>query len=171
MWLEDDGISPSNWEPCWRATRDGFAASDFHSGCDARGATVTVIRSTDGYIFGGYSDVDWSGDRGWVTSNDAFLFLLNSAGLGQTPFKARVFQNHANAVYVSSSFGPTFGGGHDLLVSSDSNQNTDSNTNWGYTYNLPSGFTYSTTQAKEMAAGTYTFQITEIEVFAQSSKK
>jgi len=44
----------------YRASRDGWAASNFHSCCDNKGPTVTVIKSGN-YIFGGYADQSWDG--------------------------------------------------------------------------------------------------------------
>ena len=49
-----------NVEMLYRASRDGWAASNFHSCCDNKGPTVTVIKSRN-YIFGGYSEVEWDG--------------------------------------------------------------------------------------------------------------
>ena len=48
----------SFWSLCWRATKDGWAASTFHSKCDYKGQTVTIVRVGD-YVFGGYTDVVW----------------------------------------------------------------------------------------------------------------
>ena len=48
----------SAWKRCWRATVDGWAASTFHSRCDGKGPTVTIIR-VGRYIFGGYTSVSW----------------------------------------------------------------------------------------------------------------
>ena len=47
-------------ELLYRASRDGWAASSFHSCCDNKGPTVTVIKSGN-YIFGGYSEGEWDG--------------------------------------------------------------------------------------------------------------
>ena len=44
---------------CWRAKTDGWAASTFHSKCDGKGPTVTIIK-VGSYIFGGYTGVSWS---------------------------------------------------------------------------------------------------------------
>ena len=49
-----------SWSLCYRATRDGWSSYTFHSKCDNKGATVTIIR-VGSYIFGGYSDVPWGG--------------------------------------------------------------------------------------------------------------
>ena len=48
----------SAWKRCWRASVDGWAASTFHSRCDGKGPTVTIVR-VGKYIFGGYTSVSW----------------------------------------------------------------------------------------------------------------
>ena len=48
----------SGFVRCWHAKTDGSAASTFHSNCDGKGPTVTIIKYGD-YIFGGYTDVSW----------------------------------------------------------------------------------------------------------------
>ena len=48
----------SYWKRCWRASVDGWAASTFHSGCDNKGPTVTIIKVGQ-YIFGGYTSDSW----------------------------------------------------------------------------------------------------------------
>ena len=50
--------SYSIWYRCWRASVDGWAASTFHSRCDSKGPTVTIIK-VGKYIFGGYTSVSW----------------------------------------------------------------------------------------------------------------
>ena len=51
--------SRSRFVRCWRAKTDGWVASTFHSNCDGKGPTVTIIQ-VGRYIFGGYTDVSWS---------------------------------------------------------------------------------------------------------------
>ena len=48
----------SAWKLCWRASVDGWAARTFHSRCDGKGPTVTIIR-VGKYIFGGYTSISW----------------------------------------------------------------------------------------------------------------
>jgi hypothetical protein len=55
-WL--GGAKP--WKLCYRATDNGWASSTFHSRCDYKKPTVTIIRSGS-YIFGAYSDVAFGG--------------------------------------------------------------------------------------------------------------
>ena len=54
--------SRTDFVRCWHAKIDGWAASTFHSNCDGRGPTVTIVKVNE-YIFGGYTDVSWSGGR------------------------------------------------------------------------------------------------------------
>ena len=48
----------SLWKRCWRASVDGWAGSTFHSRCDGKGPTLTIIR-VGRYIFGGYTSKSW----------------------------------------------------------------------------------------------------------------
>ena len=59
-WLKPVAQSESSkWKRCWLASVDGWAASTFHSGCDNKGPTVTIIRVGGTYIFGGYTKLSW----------------------------------------------------------------------------------------------------------------
>ena len=49
----------------YRASRDGWASSEFHALCDNQGSTVTVVKSGDN-IFGGYTEKSW--DSKFLTS-------------------------------------------------------------------------------------------------------
>ena len=59
-WLKPVVQSKSSyWKRCWRASLDGWALSTFHSRCDGKGPTVTIIKVQQ-YIFGGYTSTSWS---------------------------------------------------------------------------------------------------------------
>ncbi len=62
----------------WRGTRDGFEASKFHSLCDDKANTLTVVKTTTGCIFGGYTSVPWSSVGGYKPDSKAFLFSLKN---------------------------------------------------------------------------------------------
>ena len=49
-----------SWQLCYRASENGWAASNFHARCDHRHPAVTIIRSGR-FIFGAYSDVSFGG--------------------------------------------------------------------------------------------------------------
>ena len=60
-WLkENETIANDSDKLLYRASRDGWAASNFHSCCDNKGPTVTVVKSGN-CIFGGYTDQHWEG--------------------------------------------------------------------------------------------------------------
>ena len=48
------------WHLCYRASRDGWEAQDFHGHCDNKGPTVTLVKVND-YVFGGFTDQNWEG--------------------------------------------------------------------------------------------------------------
>ena len=52
---------------CWHAKTDGWAASTFHSNCDGKGPTVTIVQ-VGSYIFGGYTDKSWGGTYQFITA-------------------------------------------------------------------------------------------------------
>ena len=56
-WLT--GVLVGEWRLLFRASRDGFAASAFHSKCDNKGPTVTVVKSSAN-IFGGFTEKPWT---------------------------------------------------------------------------------------------------------------
>ena len=58
--------SHSRFERCWHARTDGWAVSTFHSKCDGKGPTVTVIQ-VGSYVFGGYTDKSWSGKYHFIS--------------------------------------------------------------------------------------------------------
>lgn len=39
----------------YKATSNGFAAANFHSLCDKKGPTLTLIKTTAGHTFGGFT--------------------------------------------------------------------------------------------------------------------
>ena len=42
--------------------------------CDGKGAILTVIKCTDGYVFGGFADASWQFEGGYCSSPTALLF-------------------------------------------------------------------------------------------------
>ena len=59
-WLTE--VLVGEWRLLFRASRDGFAASAFHSKCDNKGPTVTVVKS-GANIFGGFTEKPWTSPR------------------------------------------------------------------------------------------------------------
>ena len=99
-----------------------------------------------------------------MSSVNAFLFSLKNKD-NLKPFKAAVYRKSQYAFDHRSGYGPTFGLGHDLLISNNANLNTASHTNFGDTYQAPPGYTYYTANTRALLSGTYTFTPSEVEVF------
>ncbi|CAB3998084.1 Aggrecan core, partial [Paramuricea clavata] len=57
-WLPQE--SRGNWSVCWRATRDGWDVKNFHSRCDKKKPTLTLVK-VGVSIFGGYATESWDG--------------------------------------------------------------------------------------------------------------
>ena len=60
-WLPEAMVG--EWRLLFQASRDGFAASAFHSKCDKKGPTVTVVKS-GANIFGGFTEKPWINTNG-----------------------------------------------------------------------------------------------------------
>ena len=98
-------------------------------------------------------------DKSYGYTSIAFIFSLrNREGLG--PFKSMV-TNSTYAIYRNSGYGPTFGRGWDIHIADYANSNTQSHTNFGHSYSVPSGVQNRYT----ILAGTHLFTPDEVEVF------
>ena len=47
-----------HWVLCYRASTHSWASTTFHSRCDGKRDTVTIIKKGE-YVFGGYTDIPW----------------------------------------------------------------------------------------------------------------
>lgn len=144
----------------YRASEHGWGGANFHARCNNQGPTLTVIKSTGGYIFGGYADQAWNSSNQWQASPKAFLFALHChSGLGPTKM-AQTGNSPQHAMYNHGNYGPTFGSNHDMYVANGANGNTGSSTNIGSVYQCPPGQTGST-----FLTGSSPYQAAEVEVF------
>ena len=55
-------VGDCKWKLLYRASEHGYTAESFHQYCDDKGPTLIVIKSSGGWIFGGYTTRSWSGD-------------------------------------------------------------------------------------------------------------
>ena len=87
------------------------------------------------------------------------------------PQTGRVSSRRAQSIYSHSSYGPTFGGGHDIYISNYASSNSKSQTDLGWTYSPPSGYRYDSTFARTFLAGSRSFTPDEVETFYGTNKK
>ena len=55
-------VPGKEWEMCYRGSEQNFSASAFHSLCDYKGPTVTIVRVNQN-VFGGYTDKNWTSGK------------------------------------------------------------------------------------------------------------
>lgn len=101
----DEWIDRRDLELLYRASRDGWQSTNFHSKCDNQGPTLTTISSTGGYIFGVFNDQPWSSSGKLCISDQAFLFLLQCQCNSVLPPTRAQF---ASAIFCHASLGPSF---------------------------------------------------------------
>jgi hypothetical protein len=159
QFMGEDGIHAEP-ELLYRASTHGWTAANFHQHCDNKGATLTVIKTNGGFIFGGFISDPWvtHGQHcGAGNPGKTFLYSLHcNAGLPPTKMRHKP---GTTAGHHNASYGPTFGGNHDLHVQNNANGNCN-NVNIGASYELPAG-----QHGQNFLTGSGTFACAEIEVF------
>ena len=98
--------------------------------------------------------------RGYKPCVTSFLFsLVNPSGMGPTKLPLKI-DKYDKRIYCNRAYGPTFGEGHDLHISSNANSNSDSYSKLNDTYECPPNVNPST-----LLAGSANFVVNELEVF------
>ena len=121
-WIHPDKVIRFNL--LFSSDKDGDRASTFHQICDGIFPTITVIQDTSGRKFGGYSTQNWgqsNAGASYTRAPESFIFNLSN----KQKFELNE-QFHKNAVYRHNSYGPTFGGGHDLYIPDQFKSNNSS---------------------------------------------
>lgn len=97
--------SKKQWRLIYKASKDGFSSQNFHNFCDNQGETITVIKSSNGYIFGGYNPVNWTSSSVYTNDMKTFLFsLVNAKGFNPTLIPS--ISGKGNSTYGCSTYGP-----------------------------------------------------------------
>jgi hypothetical protein len=134
--------------------------SEFHRRCDGHFKTLTVIKSSKGNIFGGYSPLAWQSTGGYQqdASKQTFLFSLkNPRDCIATRFD--ITSDGSYAIYCSADR-LAFGSGHAIHVCDNCNTNKSNYTNVGNTFENKTGI-----DGKAVLDGENYFTVEEIEVF------
>jgi len=148
-WLTDEfaGKKKNN---LYRGCRDGFTSTVFHTLCNGKGPTLTIIKNNQDRVCGGFNYNSWSSDESYNNSNaeKCFLFSLTKGEKYDTNPSAQ------NIVYNAEAYGPTFGGGNDLYIAADMKTNSNSSTKSSYA--IPDN---------NELTGTNKFIVVDIEVY------
>ncbi len=120
------------WDLIYRASDDGFSSKNFHSNCDNKASTLTVIKTTKKEIFGGYIERAWESDGYWLKDPNAFIFTLANSDNSSFKFK-NADSMGTKAVYCDLEKGPSFGH-DDIELCSHSNIKLNSFYQFGGNY-------------------------------------
>ena len=50
----------ATWKRCYYANQSSWSTKEFHTECDYKGPTLTIVRVRE-YVFGGFVDQSWGG--------------------------------------------------------------------------------------------------------------
>jgi len=126
--------SKKRGETIYVASKDGDSASEFHKRCDDQGPTVILVESTNGAVFGGYTDQSWKGNDLYRKSSKSFLFRLRPTTLKYSLISSATYRYAIRAI---SKSGPRFGNGPDLMIANNALKTKNSFTKGGYAYKFP----------------------------------
>ena len=111
--LKSKGVDMHELQPLFDARQHGDKGEDYHRLCDGAAGTVTLVRATDGSLFGGSRQVPVTNGGGGQYKADPAAFLF-SVDFEST---CHQYQRQDWAICDSSSLGPTFGiYGNDLVI-------------------------------------------------------
>ena len=83
--------------------------SYMHSRCEGKSKTLTRVKSTAGFIFGGYTSKPWRSPVLFGEyKEDPYAFMYTLKNPCNIPMKLKVI-DPKYAVYHVDSYGPTFG--------------------------------------------------------------
>jgi hypothetical protein len=72
-----DQFPRSIFQRIYDAETDGWKNTDFHRCCDMKGWTLTIVETTKGFIFGGFTTAEWNTSSYYKSSAHSFLFSVN----------------------------------------------------------------------------------------------
>ena len=141
----------------FRASRDGWSGSAFHTACDNIAPIFMVFKSTGGYIATAYTPIAFRSVNNYVSATSGTAWLNNLENSSGTISTTKFLNTSPQyTLYDNASYGPTFGGGHDIYIQGGNMANVSTNQ---HSY---SGTGYSST----VLFGARNATLSEIEVYS-----
>ena len=163
MWIINDKFTL-----LYRDTRDGFGSNDFHSKCDGHANTLRILKVKYN-VFGGFTSVHWQpgpSPSKWKSDPNAFIFSLTNKENKPLKIKIDPSQNQKE-IYCDSDYGPIFGNGYDICIGNNANTTSNSYSYFSCSFKHPQ---YTKGKANEFLAGSFKFQLDEIEDFVKGKR-
>ncbi|CAJ1384734.1 unnamed protein product [Effrenium voratum] len=156
-WMQQFGWATSGWTLCYRKSTHGGTGSTWHSQCNNKGKTISIIKLSTGRVIGGMTSIPWKGanSRYWSSSyGKGALFSLTNSFL-------HTVKNTNYVTYDRADYGPCFGGGHDFVI-----YNTwGGYCNIGHSYNCRVG-SYAKSDCRNDFCGNYnSWSVQELETY------
>ena len=99
------------FELIFKMTQNGTNSDKFHNLCNDQGPTLTLIKTTENKIFGGFTPLDWKNEGGFIVDKSmiTFVFSLNLCK------KYNLKDKENQAIKCKFENGPSFGNG-DIII-------------------------------------------------------
>ena len=115
--LTSAGCYPS--EPptnlCYSKSLHGASSYTFHSRCDNKGATLTLVELSNGYKLALYTTVPWTSRGGYAGYGTSYIASITRNSCHHNRYGSQYL------IYDRNSYGPTFGYGPSYYINSNMN--------------------------------------------------
>ena len=125
---------PARTKLLYDSSINGDTGKNFHLNCDGKSPTIYIVKSSTGYIFGGYLSQPWASGNEYFEDNNAFFFSINLK-------KKYIFTNKKEVYFGNPDYGPVIRGGieMDIFNKSQGNFVRLENENQGSKYEINGG--------------------------------
>ena len=102
-----------NFNLIYRATEDGDKSQDFHAKCDKIGPNITIVKTKNGYIFGGFTYKNWEHLKRDINVNKPNLgsATRDPKAFGFSVNYQKIYNNSKPdefAIWCNKNYGATF---------------------------------------------------------------
>ena len=137
---------PTKTNVLFNSKNDGDSLSTFYEKVANKSPTILIIKSLNGYRFGGYSSVFWKNDGVWYKNDESFIFSLDS--------KKKYGRKSTSTIIYGTKDLVQFG--NDIRIY-DRFTSVDTNFVGKSSYNSPDNY--------EMNGGNQCFKVSNFEVY------
>ncbi len=144
---------PKEFNLLFDTKRDGDNNKTFHGKVNDISPTLIIIKSTNGFKFGGYTTKSWPNNNTYENDKHAFIFSLTKKK------KYNIIDENKSAIYGCSndnSYMFVFGKNHDICIYNNCTQNNKNHVRKS---------DYNTNEEYELNNGTQYFMVSSLEVY------